>query len=140
VAIALAEGAPAVGAILLDPAAVGRGLPGYLGRIDKPVMVLGADEDVFTARGRGYFYRFIRAGIGEVSIGGAAHEDAQFPLEPESGGAGGELAPTEQHQITFVAALTSAAFSLASTGRFDYAWTSFADAIKSGRLVNPRKK
>jgi hypothetical protein len=43
-------------------------------------------------------------------------------------------------QITFVSALTSAAFSLAATGKFDYAWASFGDAIKTGRIINPKKK
>src|SRR5207342_632078 len=37
VAVALADGAPATGAILLDPAAISRELPGYLSRIKKPV-------------------------------------------------------------------------------------------------------
>jgi len=43
-------------------------------------------------------------------------------------------------QITFVSALTSAAFSLAYTGKLDYAWTSFGDAIKNGKLVDAKKK
>lgn len=138
VAIALAAGAPAVGGILLDPAAIGKGLPAFLGKIDKPVMVLGADEDVSSARGRDKFYRYIRSGIAEISIRGAAHEDAQFALETL--GFGTESSATEEHQITFVSALTSAAFSLAATGRFDYAWASFRDAITSGKFVDPRKK
>ena len=78
VAIALADAAPAAGGILLDPAAVGRDLPKFLGQVKTPVMLLGADEQVSSARNRDYFYRFIRSGIGEVSIKDAAHEDAQF--------------------------------------------------------------
>ncbi len=132
VAIALAEGAPAAGGILLDPAAVGRELPKFLGRVKTPVMLLGADEQVSSARNRDYFYRFIRGGIGEVSIKGATHEDAQYPSYFS-------LA-TEEMQITFVSALTSAAFSLSSTGKFDYAWTSFGDVIQNGRFINAKKK
>ncbi len=132
VAVALAEGAPATGGILLDPAAVGRGLPGFFGRIKMPIMVLGADERVSSARNRDYFYRFIRSGIAEVSIKDAMHEDAQYP-------SGVGLA-TEELQVTFVSALTSAAISLSSTGKFDYAWTSFGDAFASGKLFNAKKK
>jgi len=132
-AIALAEGAPAVGGILLDPAGVGKALPGYLRRIDKPVMVLGADPQVSATLDRGAFYRFIRRGVVEVSIRGAAHEDAEYPLELDS-------SSNEAQQITFVSALTSAAFSLGATGRFDYAWSSFRNAIGDGKLVNAKKK
>ena len=132
VAIALAEGAPARGGVLLDPAAVGRDLPKFLRQVNTPIMLLGADEQVSSARNRDYFYRFIRSGIAEVSIKDATHEDAQYPSEFS-------LA-TEDAQVTFVSALTSAAFSLSSTGKFDYAWTSFRDVIESGKFLNAKKK
>jgi len=132
VAIALAEGAPAVGGILLDPAAVGRELPRFLRQINNPVMLLGADEHVSSARNRDYFYRFIRSGIAEVSIKDAVHEDAQYPSDVG-------LA-TEELQVTFVSALTSAALSLSATGKFDYAWTSFGEAIENGKFFNAKKK
>jgi pimeloyl-ACP methyl ester carboxylesterase len=137
VAVALAEGAPAAGSILLDPAGVGTDLPKFLRQVKKPVMLLGADEQVSTARNRDYFYRYIRSGIAEVSIRDATHEDAQYPAELPL-----QLfeSTTEELQITFVSALTSAAFSLAYTGKFDYAWTSFSDAIENGKLVNAKKK
>ena len=137
VAIALAEGARAAGGILLDPAGVGKVLPNFLRRINKPVMLLGADEKVSSTRDRGYFYRYIRSGIAEVSIRDATHEDAQYPAELPL-----QLfeSTTEELQITFVSALTSAAFSLAHTGKFDYAWTSFGNAIDNGKLINAKKK
>jgi pimeloyl-ACP methyl ester carboxylesterase len=137
VAIALAEGARAAGGILLDPAGVGKVLPNFLRQINKPVLLLGADEKVSSTRDRGYFYRYIRSGIAEVSIRYATHEDAQYraelPLQLFE-------STTEELQITFVSALTSAAFSLAYTGQFDYAWTSFGNAIDNGTLVNAKKK
>ena len=137
VAIALAEGARAAGGILLDPAGVGKVLPNFLRRINKPVMLLGADEKVSSTRDRGYFYRYIRSGIAEVSIRYATHVDAQYPAELPL-----QLfkSTTEELQITFVSALTSAAFSLAYTGKFDYAWTSFGNAIDNGKLINAKKK
>ena len=137
VAIALAEGAPAAGGILLDPAAVGKDLPEFLKQINTPVMLLGADEHVSSARNRDYFYRFIRSGIAEVSIKDATHEDAQYPSEFAL-----QLRSdtTEELQVTFVSALTSAAFSLSATGKFDYAWTSFGDVFKNGKFFNAKKK
>ena len=132
VMIALAEGAPATGAILLDPAAVGRDLPAYLTKINTPVMLLGADENVSETRNRSYFYRYVRSGIAEVSIKDATHEDAQYPSDFAQ--------TTEELQITFVSALTAAALSLASTGKLDYAWDSFGDAFRNGKLLNAKKK
>jgi len=140
VAVALAEGAPAVGGILLDPAGVGRDLPKFLGQINKPVMVLGADEDVSATRNRDYFYRYIRSGIAEVSIKGASHEDGQFPAELPVQFFYSDSSTTEELQITFVSALTAAAFSLAATGKPDFAWTSFGDAIQNKKLIKARKK
>lgn len=133
VAIALAEGAPAAGGVLLDPAGVGKPLPAFLRKIDKPVMLIGADEHVTVAQDRDHFYRFIRRGIAEVSIRDAGHEDAQYPAELD-------FSANEELQITFVSALTSAAFSLGFTGKLDYAWTSFEDAIGNGKLYGAKKK
>ena len=132
VAIALAEHARAAGGILLDPAGVGRELPRFLQQINSPVMVLGADARVSATRNREYFYRFIRDGVAEVSIKDAAHEDAQYPSD--------SALSTEELQITFVSVLTATAFSLSSTGKFDYAWTSFSDAFENGKLFDAKKK
>jgi pimeloyl-ACP methyl ester carboxylesterase len=139
VSIALAEGAPAMGAVLLDPAGIGKELPGYLRKINKPLMVIGADPQVSTTRERHNFYRFVRSGVAEVSIKDAVHEDAQFSMN-----SGGLLSlgsdATEEMQITFVSALTSSAFSLAATGKFDYAWTSFRGGIENGKLIGAKRK
>ena len=140
VAVALAEGASAAGAILLDPAGVGRDLPKFLDRIKTPVMVLGADEHVSATRNRGYFFRFIRAGIAELSIRDATHEDAQWPSEHSLQFVSADTSTTEAAQISFASALTAAALSLSYTSRFDYAWTSFGEAFESGRFFNPRRK
>ncbi|MEO7727201.1 MAG: alpha/beta hydrolase [Burkholderiales bacterium] len=132
VAIALASGAPAAGGILLDPAGIGPQMPQYLRRIDKPVIVLGADRQVSATFDRDHFYRYIRGGIAEVSIRDAAHEDAQYPSH--SGHA------TEELQISFVSALTAAAFSLGVTGKFDYAWASFGGPLENGSFFGAKRK
>ncbi len=140
VAIALAAGAHAAGGILLDPAGVGKDLPGYLRKIGKPVMVLASDRHVTLPRDRDYFYEYIRSEVAEVSIKDAHHEDAQFPLELAPQGFGTDSSATEELQITFVSALTSAAFSLGFTGKLDNAWTSFGDAIQNGKLFDALRK
>lgn len=131
-AVALAEGAPAIGAILLDPATINRDMPKYLSQIKKPVLILGADERLFEARNRDYFYRHVRSGVGEISINGALHEDAQFPSDSAQA--------KEESQIAYMKAMTSAAFSLSSTGRFDYAWATFGTELGKGNLLNAKKK
>jgi len=140
VVTAIAQGARAAGAILLDPAGIGRDLPSSLQKINTPVMLLGADEKISATRNRAYFFRYIRSGIVEISIRNASHEDAQYPSEYALQASGIDPYVTEDLQITFASALTAAAFSLSSTGKFDYAWQSFADSLESGRLFNARKK
>jgi pimeloyl-ACP methyl ester carboxylesterase len=140
VVVAIADGAPAAGGILLDPAGISRELPKFLSQVTKPVMLIGADERVSQARDRELFYLFIRSGITEISIKDASHEDAQYRAEYPVQLFASSAPDTEELQITFVSALTSAAFSLASTGKLDFAWGSFSDAIKNGRIFNPKRK
>lgn len=130
-AIALGSGAPVLGGVLLDPAIADGDLRGAMGRIRKPVILIGADEYVSEAVGRGYFFYYMRNGIIEVSIRDAEHEDATFSMEMT--GITGE-------QLTFISALTAAAFSLAATGKSDYAWTGFSKAAGEGTIVNTKKK
>ena len=136
VAMALATGAPAAGGILLDPAGTEKGLPAYLRKVARPVMVIGADERISPVRDRGWFYEHIRRNVAQVSIVDAHHEDAEFRLD----GRDSESNATEELQITFVSALTAAAFSLGYTGSFDYAWTAFRDGIIGGKFFDALKK
>ena len=140
VAAALGEGARALGGVLLDPAGIGRQLPQLLKRITVPVMVIGADEDIWPTRNRGQFYRFIPAGIGEISIRDTLHEDAQYPNQYTLRVFQDQPDDTEEAQIAFVSALTASAFGLAATGSLDYAWTSFENAIQNGIFFNARRK
>jgi pimeloyl-ACP methyl ester carboxylesterase len=140
VAAALGEGAPALGGVLLDPTGIGRGLSQLLKRITVPVMVIGADEEIWPARNRGPFYRFIPAGVGEISIRDTVHEDAQYPNHHTLRTFEDDPDDTEEAQITFVSALTASAFSLAATGGIDYAWNSFENAFKTGIFFNARRK
>ncbi len=140
VATALGERAPALGGILLDPAGIGRQLPQSLKRITAPVMVIGADEDIWPTRNRGQFYRFIPATVGEISIRDTVHADAQYPNEHTLRAFQDNPDDTEEAQIAFVSALTASAFGFAATGSLDYAWNSFEDAFKNGTFFNARRK
>jgi pimeloyl-ACP methyl ester carboxylesterase len=140
VAAALAEGVPVIGAVLLDPAGIGRELPSLLRRVKVPVVVVGADEDIWTTRNREYFYRFIPRGIGEISIRDALHDDAAHTPARGLFASSDDPLATEEAQISFVSALTAAAFALSVTGNMDYAWTSFDDALKKGVFFNARRK
>ncbi|MGZ5122864.1 MAG: alpha/beta fold hydrolase [Burkholderiales bacterium] len=139
-AVALAEGVPAAGAILLDPAAFGKDLTTILRRIQKPVMVLGADDEDVSPRNRDSFYEFIRSNVAEVSIRNAVHEDAQYPSEFALQNGGVDPHTTEQSQVTFVSALAAAAISIAATGTLEYAWMSFRRALQDERFFNAKKK
>jgi pimeloyl-ACP methyl ester carboxylesterase len=131
VAIALGRGAPVLGGVLLDPAIADGDMRGALPRIRKPVILIGADEYVSETVGRGYFYYYMRNGIIEISVRDAAHEDATFSLE---------LTDATDEQLAFVSSLTASAFSLAATGKPDYAWAGFSKALRKGTIVNPKKK
>jgi pimeloyl-ACP methyl ester carboxylesterase len=138
VGVALAQGAPAAGAILLDPAASGKGVPDVFRRIEKPVIVLGADDETYSPRGREYFFDFIPANVAELSIRDASHDDAQLPDLLQ--GSPADSHALDEGQIAFLSALTAAAISLSTTGSFEYAWKSFAPAFDDGRFFNVKKK
>ena len=103
-------------------------------------MVIGADEDIWPSRNRGQFYRFIPAGVGEISIRDTVHADAQYPNRHTLRMFEDDPDDTEEAQIAFVSALTASAFGLAATGSIDYAWNSFENAFKNGMFFNARRK
>jgi pimeloyl-ACP methyl ester carboxylesterase len=140
VAAALGEGARALGGVLLDPAGIGRQLPQLLRRITVPVMVIGADEDIWPTRNRGQFYRFIPAAVGEISIRDTLHQDAQYPSQYTLRAFQDQPEDSEEAQIAFVSALTASAFGLAATASLDYAWTSFENGLNKGIFFNARRK
>ncbi len=140
VTVAMAQGIPVAGGILLDAALFGNAAPDFLQKIRKPVMLLAADEELSPVRYREYFFQYLRSDAAEISIKGATHEDAQYPSETALQNAGVDPDVSEALQMTFVSALTSAAFSLAATQKLDYAWASYAEGIAQGRFVDPQKK
>lgn len=133
VIVALAGGAPAAGAVLLDPADAIRGLPGYLRKVRAPVAIVGADDRLGVTRNRRTFYANLRGNVSEVSIADARHEDAQFTLAHEA-------AQAEPPQLEFIGALTAAAYSLGITGKLDQSWSSYREAARKGTMFGLRRK
>lgn len=139
VAVALGGGAPALGAILLDPASEFREVPDYLARIRRPVMIVGADPRSSLTKNRDDFFHYVPDNVFEVSVANAHHEDAEFPFDMPFDFLDASQA-TPALRITFAAALTSAAFSIGFTGRLDYVWNSTYDAARDGRLIDRMRK
>jgi pimeloyl-ACP methyl ester carboxylesterase len=71
---------PAVrGVILLDPAMYSPKGLGSIAKIKAPVILIGADKQVFRSRKRDLFFESIRGKAIEFSVRGATHDDAQNP-------------------------------------------------------------
>jgi pimeloyl-ACP methyl ester carboxylesterase len=140
VGVALAQGTPVAGAVLLDPAASGKGVPDVFRRIERPVIVLGADDETYSPRGREYFFDFIPGNVAELSIRDASHDDGEYPADLLAQSTASDPGTTDEGQIAFLSALTAAAISLSATGSFEYAWKSFAPAFETGKFFNAKKK
>jgi len=140
VTVAMAQGTPVTGGILLDAALFGNASPDFMRKISKPMMLLAADEAVSPVRYREYFFSYLGGDVAKVSVKDATHEDAQYPSQTSLENAGVDPDITEALQLTFVSALTAATFSLSATRTLDYAWASFSEAIRSGRFLDPKKK
>lgn len=139
VAVSLAQGAPVLGAILLDPASEFSELRGYLARVRKPVMILGADPHISMTKNRDDFFFYVPGNVFEVSVANAHHEDAEFAFESALDIFDSSRA-TRELQITFASALTSAAFSIGFTGNLEYVWNSTYDAARDGKLIGRMRK
>ncbi len=139
VAVSLGQGAPVLGAILLDPASEFSELRGYLARVRKPVMILGADPHIGMTKNRDDFFYYVPGNVFEVSVANAHHEDAEFAFESALDIFDSSRA-TRELQITFASALTSAAFSIGFTGNLEYVWNSTYDAARDGKLIGRMRK
>jgi pimeloyl-ACP methyl ester carboxylesterase len=139
VAVAVAQGAPVKGAILLDPASEFGELPGHLARVRKPVMIVGADPYLSMTKNRDDFFHYLPGNVFEVSVARAHHQDAEFAFDSVLDIFDASAA-TRALQITFASALTSAAFSIGFTGGLDYVWNSTYEAAREGKLIGRMRK
>jgi hypothetical protein len=108
--------------------------------VKQPVIIVGADYQVSWARSREDFFNCIPAQVAEFSIRNAGHDDGQYPSDTALQNGGIDPGVSEEAQITFTAALTAAALSLAATGSVDYAWQSYSAAFDSAKFVDAKRK
>ena len=136
-AIAASGSSPAAAAILLDPALVHPLILGYLKRIQRPVLILGADKKVFRAKRRWQFFRYAGGPVAEFSITGATHTDAQLPgINQVRWGFDWET--TYKIQKQFLAFITAGLYGLAGTGQLDHTWSLYHGARAAGRVKEGR--
>lgn len=140
ITVAASRGAPVKGLVLLDPAVYNTEVMKAMRAVTQPVMLLGADQDVFHSRKRQLFYRHMGGEIAELSVVGATHDDAQHPSMYALSAYGLDPYTSAARQELFSAAITASVLSLASTGKLDYAWKAFADALEHGDLKDARRR
>jgi dienelactone hydrolase len=133
VTIAAGRNAPVAGLILLDPAVVHKSIRKYMTKINTPVVLLGADPNVFTSRKRKLFFNNIAGPMTEVTITGATHNDAQSPSITKVIW-GFDPFTTAKYQETFLQAIIASSFSLTTNNSVNYAWKAFRPYLKQGIL------
>lgn len=132
--MALSEGAPAVGAVLLDPAVVHKSVIRAMREVDLPIALLGADPTVFNTRGRSRFWKAISGELIEASISKATHDDAQGPSMFSSSALGVDPFTSENRQMIFRSMLVAASIGITMSGSLDFPRTLFIRELSEGFL------
>ena len=141
ISIAAGKGAPFQGIILLDPAVISDEAIRYIAKIKTPVILLGADQDVFRSRQRTAFFRNVKKNIAEISVKDATHNDAQYPEQfVLSEYIGLTKSPSGMRQRLFSSAILTSVMSLNLGGDADYAWSAFKPLVAQGLLIHPQRK
>lgn len=138
VTLAAAQGAKVKGLILLDPAVFSTAVERAMATVEQPVLVIGADRDVFRARKRGQFFRRLGGDVLELSVAGATHDDAQHPSMYALTTIGIDPFTSTARQGFFAATLAAGAFSLAATGTLDYVREALEPELARGILKDLR--
>lgn len=140
VTIAAGSGAPVIGLILLDPAVVADSVLEYMKKVRQPVMLIGADKKIFRSRRRQKFYQRILGSMGEISIRGATHDDAQYPSMFSIHAFGFDPYTDDSKRHLFLKAITTTAISLSATKGLEFAWKSFQDEIEAGNYKHAKRR
>ena len=132
--LAIAAGAPVVGAVLLDPAVVHRRVVSAMQDVNVPVVLLGSDQKLFLARGRSKFFKNISGEMLEVTVTGAVHDDAQGPSMFSRSSLGVDPFTSRDNQKYFRSMLTVAVIGLSSSGTLDFPSRLYKREQEEGRL------
>ena len=119
VTLAAANGAPISGLILLDPAVVHPKVRDAMTKVNVPTVLLGADKDIFLARGRENFHKRMGGEFFEITVVGATHDDAQSPSMFSRSTFGVDPFTDEHRHQVFSSAIVASAISIATTGTLD---------------------
>ncbi len=133
--LSIADGAPVVGAVLLDPAVVHSRVTKAMRRVTAPVVLLGSDKKLFIARGRQNFSKNIAGEMLEVTVPGSVHDDAQGPSMFSRSSLGIDPFTSRDNQNYFRAMLTTAVIGLSSSGTLDFPVRIFDREQSQGRLT-----
>lgn len=134
--LAAGEGAPLIGAVLLDPAVVHPKVVDAMKKSDIPVTLLGSDKRVFRARGRGRFMKNILGEVLEVSVPHSTHDDAQGPSVFSQAALGVDPFTSTKNQAKFRSMLTVALIGMSSSGTLNFPIRIFSKAASVGVLVD----
>jgi dienelactone hydrolase len=132
--LAMASGAPVMGAVLLDPAVVHSSVVTAMKDVDLPVVLLGADRKVFAARGRSRFSATLAGEMLEVSVPRATHDDAQGPSMFSRSALGFDPFTSGRRQAVFKSMLTAAVLGISSSGTLDFPARIFLREEKDGKV------
>ena len=132
--LATGEGAPVIGAVLLDPAVVHPSVIDAMKKADIPVALLGSDKKVFAARGRSRFLKHVAGEMLEVSVPKATHDDAQGPSVFSQAALGLDPFTSADKQALFRSMLTVSVIGIASSGTLDFSVKLLSRAAAQGTL------
>ena len=132
--LATGEGAPVMGAVLLDPAVVHNKVVDAMKKSDIPVALLGSDKRIFSARGRSRFLKYISGEMLEVSVPKSTHDDAQGPSVFSQAALGFDPFTSEDNQTLFRSMLTASVIGIASSGTLDFSAKLLSKAAAHGIL------
>lgn len=135
---AINEGAPVIGAILLDPAIVHKSVADVMRFTDLPVVLLGADRAIFTSRGRGRFWKNVGGEMLEVSVPTSTHDDAQGPSMFSRSTLGIDPFTSTDRQAIFRSMIVASAIGISSSGTLDFPSGVFSRVAKKGILKDVR--
>ncbi len=134
--LAVGQGAPVTGVILLDPAVVHSSVNKAMESANVPGVLLGSDPNVFVARGRKSFQKKWGSEFMELTIKGATHDDAQGPSMFSHYALGEDPFTDDKQRSLFTASIVSAAVSLATSGTFSQLRRDVSISLDDGEISN----
>jgi dienelactone hydrolase len=132
--LAVGNGAPVIGAILLDPAVVHSKVVRAMKEATIPVALLGSDKRIFRARGRIQFFKNISGEMLEVSVPNSTHDDAQGPSVFSQAALGFDPFTSREKQALFRSMITVSVIGMSSSGTLDFPLKTFSRAVAHGIL------